>query len=134
MEEFENKEEDNSNLSTGYLDEIVKNLKNLKNVDLNFKNENEIYNAWILLKENYDLLNTRYSDYLIRFAKDNKNDLKYKDLLKYKEDIKLNIIEFVNVLDKKKTEEIYPLIVETEEKFKKYLAPIIAKKMLEINI
>lgn len=40
LEEFENEEIDNSNLSTSYLDEIVKNLKVLKDSNINLKNDN----------------------------------------------------------------------------------------------
>ena len=134
LEEFENEEIDNSNLSTSYLDEIVKNLKVLKDSNINLKNDNEIYNAWLLIKENYDLLNKRYTDYLKKFSKKNKNELEYTRLLKYKEDIKLNITEFLSLLEQKKNDEIYPLIEEVEEKFMKYLLPVIADKIAKDNL
>ena len=134
LEEFENEEIDNSNLSTSYLDEIVKNLKVLKDSNINLKNDNEIYNAWLLIKENYDLLNKRYTDYLKKFSKKNKNELEYTRLLKYKEDIKLNITEFLSLLEQKKNDEIYPLIEKVEKKFMKYLLPVIADKIAKDNL
>ncbi len=134
LEEFENEEIDNSNLSTSYLDEIAKNLKILKNANVNIKNDSEIYNAWLQIKENYELLNVRYTDYLKKFSQKNKNELEYTKLLKYKEDIKLNITEFLTLLEEKKTEEIYPLIEATEDKFKRYLLPVISEKIAKDNL
>ena len=122
LEEFENEEIDNSNLSTSYLDEIVKNLKILNKANTNLKNDTEICNAWLQIKENYELLNVRYTDYLKKFSKNSKNELEYTKLLKYKEDIKLNITEFLTLLEEKKNDDIYPLIETTEEKFKKVFA------------
>ncbi|MFR8990245.1 MAG: DUF2397 family protein [Fusobacterium sp.] len=134
LEEFENEEIDNSNLSTSYLDEIVKNLKILNKANTNLKNDTEICNAWLQIKENYELLNVRYTDYLKKFSKNSKNELEYTKLLKYKEDIKLNITEFLTLLEEKKNDDIYPLIETTEEKFKRYLLPIIAEKIAKENL
>lgn len=133
IEKIETKEIENSNISTIYIDEIIKHLKALNKYDIKNKQkmiQEDIYNSWILIKENYELLDKRYTDYLKNFS--NKNKIEFKNLIQYQEEISSVINDFINLLDEKK-EKLMEEIKKIEEKFEKDLIPIIATETSKMN-
>ena len=133
LEEFENKKIEESNSSPVYLDIIINNLEILKNICKNNYDEKEISNAWEAIKSNFQTLDKSYIAFVNKFSNINKTELEFSILFKYKEDIKADIIEFLNVLDEKKYK-IFPLVKDIDEKFEKILLPIITEKTVKDNL
>lgn len=133
LEEFENKKIKDSTSSPVFLDRIIKNLKILKNIRKNDYDEKEINNSWEAIKNDFQTLDTNYVNFVNNFSNNNKTELEFNTLYKYKEDIKSNITEFLNVLDEKKYK-IFPLVRDIDEKFEKILLPIITEKNIKDNL